>query len=291
MNHRLCVLVIVLLLPMAHTRGEEDSTRVDHLCRLEMRDGSIMIGRIVGEGADSVRFVTLSGIPLTVSRPSIEEIIPLEGEVIDGQFRRVDPNRSRLFFGPTARPLRSGAGYFSVYELFFPFIAFGVADVLTISGGITIFPGSSAQLFYVGPKISIPSGSDVAEFALGMQYATILGTNDDGAGIVYGATTLGGPSTAVTLGAGWGFSGEDFSEKPVLLAGFEGQISGGMKIILENWIPVGGDASFHAFGFRFFGEALAADFALVHVRTDNGMKGFPFFPWIGFVYNFGGGSR
>jgi hypothetical protein len=48
--------------------------------------------------------------------------------------------------------------------------------------------------------------------------------------------------------------------------------------------------SVHAFGIRLFGDELAADFALVYIRSGTSPEGFPFIPWIGFVYNFGGST-
>jgi hypothetical protein len=290
MRHTRCFLLAVLLLVVPAAQAAEDTTDVGRPHRIEMRDGSVFIGHIVAQDADSLRFMTLSGIVMTIPRPRIEKIVPLEGVIEEGQFHRVDPNRSRLLFGPTARPVRSGGGYIAFYELFFPFVAFGVGDILTVSGGLSLFPGATDQLFYLGPKISIPTGTESAQLAVGLQYANAFGGGSSGAGILYGATTLGNPFTSVTFGAGWGFSGEDFSDKPVILAGFEAQVSGSAKFILENWIPVTGDVSVHAFGIRLFGDELAADFALVYVRSGTSPEGFPFIPWIGFVYNFGGST-
>jgi len=287
MRHGIVLLLVVAVLPLGRARGTEDSTATARPHRIEMRDGSVLNGQIVEQSADSLRVVTASGISMTIPRAAVQTVTPLEGVIEGGQFRRVDPNRSRLLFGPTARPVRSGSGYIAFYELFFPFLAFGVGDILTVSGGVSLLPGASDQLFYIGPKISIPTGSESAQLAVGMQYANLFGGGEDGVGVVYGAATLGGLFTSVTLGAGWGFSGEDFSDKPVLLAGFEGQVSGSAKFIVENWFPVTGGSSVHGFGVRFFGDALAADFALVYLRTGNDTEGFPFIPWIGFVYNFG----
>ena len=53
----------------------------------------------------------------------------------------LDPNYSRLLFGPTGRPLKKGDGYFSDYELAFPGVAVGITDNLSIAGGISIVPG------------------------------------------------------------------------------------------------------------------------------------------------------
>ena len=50
---------------------------------------------------------------------------------------------------------------------------------------------------------------------------------------------------------------------------------------------MGGDVHLLSGGIRFFGENLAADFALIFPLTGEGIEGFPFLPWIGFAYNFG----
>jgi hypothetical protein len=88
------------------------------------------------------------------------------------------------------------------------------------------------------------------------------------------------------VGLGWGFAGGEIANKPILLLGGELRLSNSIKLISENWIPPGTDLVVYSFGFRFFGENLAADlgfFRPSHMDTD----GFPFIPWIGFAYNFG----
>ncbi len=71
------------------------------------------------------------------------------------------------------------------------------------------------------------------------------------------------------------------------MIGGEYQITKSMKIISENWIPATTEIAFLSFGLRFFGESLAADLGLIHpFKAD--MGGFPFMPWLGFTYNFGG---
>ena len=84
---------------------------------------------------------------------------------------------------------------------------------------------------------------------------------------------------------GYGFSGGDFTDKPVLVLGWENRVSKSLKIISENWFFFGGEIHPISFGLRFFGKNLAADFGLIYpAGTD--IKGFPFIPWLGLTYNF-----
>ena len=88
---------------------------------------------------------------------------------------------------------------------------------------------------------------------------------------------------AVTLGIGWGYENWEPSDKPFILLGGEVQVSNSFKFITENWILP--ETAILSAGIRFFGDNLAADFAFLR-PLDEEMDGFPFIPWIGFVYNF-----
>jgi len=83
---------------------------------------------------------------------------------------------------------------------------------------------------------------------------------------------------------GWGFVGSDFGDAPPIVLGGEVQVSESVKLLSENWIPAGADEAILSFGIRFFGEHLAGDFGLITSTEASG--GFPFIPWLGFVYNF-----
>jgi hypothetical protein len=292
MSNRIHSLLIVTLLLPAFSSGQDTtsaqgSSTGDPPVKVILTDGSAFIGIIQSQDADSLRFRTLSNVLIVVGRDAVKSIKELPGEIVDGSYRRVDPNRSRLLFAPTARPIRSGQGYFAVYEIFFPFFAVGIADVLSLAGGISLVPGADDQLFYLAPKLSLPLGSEMTDLSLGLLYGNLIGESEDGAGIVYGVGTFGGNYTALTVGLGYGFHGADFSERPVLLLGGEAQVSNSVKFVSENWIPIGSDTALLSLGIRFFGDALAADLGFFYpLGTDPG--GFPLFPWLGFAYCFGG---
>src|SRR6266581_7185291 len=95
-----------------------DSAARGAMSVLRTRQGSVLIGHVTGEGADSVRFETAGGV-LTFARTDISELKAVSGNAIkNGSYWFPDPNGTRLFFAPTGRMLRQGEGYFSSTELF-----------------------------------------------------------------------------------------------------------------------------------------------------------------------------
>ena len=113
-----------------------------------------MIGTIEAEDSMQVEFKTRSGVSMRIPRGQIKELERLSGEIVGGEYKRFDPNHTRLFFAPTARPLKQGHGYFSAYQIFFPFVAVGVTDFLSLAGGISLLPGLKEQIFYLAPKVT-----------------------------------------------------------------------------------------------------------------------------------------
>ena len=219
---------------------------------------------------------------MTIPRVQIQRIESVAGE----RFERRDPNLSRLLFAPTARPLPHGAGYFAVYELFFPFVAVGIRDVVTLAGGMSLIPGLPNQILYAAPKVTFYRKSSVQVGA-----GALVGTStrfDHSAGMLFGIVTVGGSHRSFTAGAGFGYADTEFSTRPVLVIAGEYQVSNFIKLLSENYvIPGYADAIFLGGGVRFFGEKLSADLALITlpVLLAEG-DAFPFIPWLGFAYNF-----
>lgn len=261
--------------------AQADSTAAVH--QFELKDNSVLIGRILSEDNTTIRMKTTSGIEFTIPKDQIKSRKNITDQMVGGELWGKDPNTTRLFFAPTGRPLKKGNGYFAVYEIFFPMLAYGITDFFTLAGGITLFPGADDQLFYVAPKIAFIR-TEKFDLSAGVLYGnTIRGSG--GGGIAYGVGTYGTDRNAFTLGLGYGFSGSDFAENPVILLGGDTQISRRFKLITENWIILRDNIVFYSFGVRFFGESLAADFGFFGVNRET--SGFPFFPWLGFAYNFG----
>lgn len=257
--------------------GQQDSSRIQIIT---LSDGSELKGFIIEEDSSVIQFKTLSGVEMEIDRMQIKEMEEHLGKWHSGEFRMQDPNSSRLFFAPAARTLKAGEGYFSIYEIFFPSIAIGVTDFLTINGGMSLFPGADQQLLFIAPKVRFVN-TEIFQLSSGILYA---GISDESFGIAYGVFTIGSSIASLTGGLGLGFVNGDFSENPFLMIGGELQLSNSVKFLTENWILPESETALISFGLRFFGRHLAADFALMTITEE--VEGFPFIPWIGFAYNF-----
>jgi hypothetical protein len=267
----------------------------DSFWEIELNDGSKVVGAIISEDVNFIQFKTLSGMDMKIPREQIKKIELVKGKMISGTIWWDDPNRTRLLFAPTGRGLKAKQGYFAVYEIFFPFVAYGITDWLTIAGGFSLFPGASSQLLYLAPKIT-PLRLEKLDLSGGVLYIKIPDLEDDeensndevnSAGILYGVSTYGTEKSALTVGLGFAFGGGEIAKKPVFVLGGELRTSRSIKLITENWLIPDSDVQLLSAGIRFFGENLAVDFAFFYPAGAD-PEGFPFLPWLGFVYNFGG---
>ena len=254
-----------------------DSTKIQVIT---MRDGSSLVGRIVSVRADSVDFQTGIGrVPVAIT--DIREIRETDsGRMHGGQYWFPNPNATRLFFAPSGQMLKKGEGYFADYELFFPGVAYGVTDNISIGGGMSLFPtGLDEQVYYFTPKVGMSVGERV-HLAAGL---LVAGTSGGTGGIGYGVGTLGDGDGSATIGFGYGFAGGEIESKPLLLVGGEKRVSRRIALVTENYLlPVSDDNLVYSFGIRFLGEKLTTDLALVNI-VGSGIIGVPY---VGFVFKF-----
>ena len=276
-------IVIAALMSLAAFPVQSQDRMPEGTVRVVLTDGSRHLGTIESETDDEVVLVTLAGVRMSIPRGQIARIESVSGE----KFARMDPNMTRLLFAPTARPLPHGTGYVAVYEVFFPFVAYGIRDVVTLAGGVSLIPGVGDQLVYAAPKVTLAELKGV-QFAAGGLFITNFGGDGSG-GLVYGIGTIGPRHASVTVGAGVGFVESEFSTRPILVLAGEYQLSNSVKLLSENYVVPGiADAMLASGGIRFFGDRLAADLGFWTAPAwiaDAG--GLPLFPWIGFAYNFG----
>ena len=251
-----------------------------HMQIVTLRDGSTIFGRIVTVSADTVVFQTGAG-SMQLAVGAIREIkeIPTS-DLREGSYWFPNPNSTRLFFAPTGQMLKQGEGYVSDYELFFPGMAYGLTDNISIGGGFSLIPAAvEDQAYYFTPKVGF-SVNDKVHLAAGVLFA---GTRVGTGGVYYAVGTLGDGNASVTLGGGYGFAGGKIERKPVGMLGAEKRISRRISIVTENYLlPVSNDNILYSFGLRFMGEKITTDLALFNV-ANSGVIGFP---WVDFVFRF-----
>lgn len=281
MKKILSLSVFITVISIIHAQPAAPDSLVT---KIELKDGSSLIGTMMSEDSLGIDFRTLGGVTARIAHTQIRFKFPYQAGFlsIDTVKKRtiIDPNRTRLFLMPTARPIGSGNGYFSAYEIFFPTLAFGVGNILSVAGGMSIFPGSKNQLFYFAPKVTLLNTTNTS-VAVGGVYLG-AGGNDEGSSLVYGAATFGNEKGSLTIAAR---IPTEQDQNSLFVIGGELQTSNTVKLITENWIF--SNSILYSFGVRFFGDKLAADLGFMRLGNTNSGAGFPFFPWLGFTYNFG----
>jgi hypothetical protein len=285
-------LAVSLAVPTpAAAQGTGDLGRLavsDTLYEVRLRGGESYVGQVVEVSPETLVLQTTAGVRIELAQAQIARIVAARGRVVEGQFWREDANRTRLFFSPTGRAAHQGTGYFGVYELFIPFVAYGLTDRVTIAGGSPFYfalLGDITPPVYIAPKVNFLSTPEL-DASIG---ALALYLPDDDAdrlyGIVFGIATYGSPDHAITGGLGWGYAGTEIARRPAALLGGETRISRSIKIISENVFVPGEDGLVFSGGVRFLGERLSADAGLVGFI--GGGDTTCCFPLVNFIWNFG----
>ena len=262
----------------------------DSLVQVVASDGTVYVGRITAVAADQITMETVSGVRVELRRAQVRRIEPALGRVVNGEYWAEDPNISRLFVTPTGRALRRGEGYIGIYELLFPFLAYGVTDRFTLAGGIPLFGGFAEGLppFYLAPKFEFFTTPTLRASA----GALAVVFEGESAGLLYGVGSFGTPDRALTAGLAYGYvtdGGEDggsgeISNTPAIMVGGESRIGRRVKLLTENYFIPGLDGALLSGGARFIGRAWAFDFGLLFLVGEDGGG---YLPLISFNYNFG----
>lgn len=249
------------------------------LTEFVLKDGSRMHGTIERESAEEIVFRTPVGAVVKVRRQDIAGMKDVDGRIEDGQFYRNDPHLTRLFFAPTGRALPRGKVSFGMFGYTMPFIQVGVTDRFSVGGGTPFMFGfdESDRPFWITPKFQVVDG-ERTQVAVGALHMMASG---ESIGIAYAVGSRGTADNAVTLGAGYAYTGDGDGGAVVMLGG-ERRVRNNLKLITENYMWHGGQGILSG-GVRFVGDRFATDIALV---APIGMDMIFVFPVVNFVYVF-----
>lgn len=249
---------------------------------------------MLAEDAESIRFLTIGGA-VVVRRADVVELREVAARAVrQGQYWAPDPNDTRLFFAPTGRMLAKGDGYFSdTYLLLLNFVG-GVSPRFTMGGGFSIIPSQNPQnnIIYITPKLGVLQ-SERVNIAIGA-LAGFAGfedlTDDDwerNFGILYGVGTFGVPEASITVGAGWGYTGNGIADQPVVMIGGASRAGRRFSLVTENYIFPSGDINaLVSYGVRLFGEKLSVDLAFFNGLGSGSEFLFPGIPYVAVAMKF-----
>jgi len=284
MARRTCVFAWLLLV-VGHAAFAQqphlppvDTARV---VELRLSDSTMLRGRVVAEDVSSLTLVTVSGARVTVPLASLAAWRDLEASA-PSVWRR-DPNDSRLFLTHTARAVPKGRFALLDYLVFFPVASYGVTDRLSLTGGMSLIPGSPDQLFYVAPKYTVVESSP-ASVAAGVLYLRIVGfvPTSGYAGIAYGVTTIGSSNAAATVLVGFPFASGGWERRPLVVLGGESRVSPRVKLLVEGWSVPGTDVVPAVGGVRLIGTHVSWDLGLLFLVGARETRG-GFLPWVDFT--------
>jgi hypothetical protein len=285
-------LAVALLAAPAVVAAQDAAAAVevsDTMWVVRLADGTSLVGRVVAVTADRVTFETSGGTRVEVARAQIASLRRAEGRVVNGAYWFPDPNHTRLFvLAPTGRTLAAGEAYISAFNIFLPFVAYGVTDAFTLAGGTPVLPMVIGRVIYVAPKLRVVHRP---RFDASVGVLALFATQelDEGSiGLLYGVGTWGTTDRSVTAGAGWGYfvgRGEsELTSEPVIMLGGDTRVARTVKLVTENYVVVGESGAVLTAAVRLFGERISVDLGIMGLLDGSE---FNWVPGGNFVYNFG----
>lgn len=298
---------------------------------ITLKDGSVLVGKVTAVGNKSVLFQTAMGemniaidqiesvkeeLP-TPAAPEVQQPKPAEPEqpkptepekpkTVEAEQPRPaespakvgkgwfpNPNRTRLLVGPNARTLEAGKGYLFDLWIFFPGIAYGITDNITVAGGASIIPGVDDQMFYFAPKVGFAPSENLSLAGNLM----IFRLWEETLYFALGNMTYGTDDASVTFGTGIAWNDNGVMDKPAFTFGGDYRLAPRMGLVGEGWfVPGDEDNGFLLLGgVRLMGEMMTLDIGFAaswESRNDNAQSGesenddTSWLPYLDFVWEF-----
>lgn len=181
-----------------------------------------------------------------------------------------DAKPTRLFIGPTARPLAQGDGYLVLHGGFIPSFQVGVTNRVSVGAGTFFFAGGSVWLT---PKVHVFSRGAMS---VSGTLAHLVVPGEGSLGFAFGSVTRDTLNGGVTAGLGAAYS-EDWdddhdwaSSGPLIMFGADKRIGHRVTLITENYIVASGDgAALVMGGFRTQWGRFALDKGLLVIAAGN----------------------
>lgn len=259
--------------------------------RIETQDGNEYIGIIKEETPEYLIVVTDNLGELKINIKDIKRKTSLgKARKVGNQYWLENPQETRYFWQPNGYGLKKGEGYYQNVWVLFNSFAVGVNDYFSIGGGIIplfFFAGTSTPV-WITPKFSIPVKENTYNVGLGVLAGTVLGEEEAGFGILYGINTFGTRDNNVSIGVGYGYTGDELADSPTITLSAMFRTGARGYFITENYYISAGNDSFLllSFGGRRIIKKVGLDFGLfIPAGVDS--DSFIAIPWLGLTVPFG----
>lgn len=257
--------------------------------RIETVDGNVFIGIIISENDEQIILKTEEFGEINIQKINIKrrELVDPE-RIIKGSYWFENPYSTRYLFTTSAIGLKSGQGYYQNAWIFFNNVNIGFSNNISLGAGIvpTFLLGVPETPIWFLPKVSIPVNKNNLHLAAGAMLGGLVGGDRYGLGVVYGVMTVGSIDKNLSFGMGYGYAGNDWSNRP--LFNFSGLLrtSRTVYLITENYFfsAVDNFTGVISVGIRWAPETLAVDFGLFRPLENVEIIAIP---WLGVAIPFG----
>ena len=261
---------------------ETDTTQ---LWYIEIQGGNEFTGQILSETKSTIEFRSKTFGIIQIKKITIrkKELISTEDIKKDGVWLD-NQQEGRYLFGPSSYGLRAGEGYYQNTGVVVNQISYGFTDNFSMGvGGIPLlFFGGNESPFWITPKLSLFNEEETFAMSIGALVGNVLGADDGGFGVVYGTTTFGSRDKNATIGAGYGYAGDQFADNPTLMFSGMARVGKTTYLLTENyWINAGNESlTFLSFGIRKVWKTASFDFG-GFIPAASGIDRPYIFPWAG----------
>lgn len=258
--------------------------------RIETKDGNEYLGKVVFDNPESITLITKNLGEIKIKKSDILKMEAIQpSQIKDGVLWFENPQASRYFWMPNGYGIKKGEGYYQNVWILVNQLTVAPSDHFSLGVGIVplfLFGGPSPM--WVTGKFSIPVKPESFNLGLGLLSGTVAGESNSGFGIAYGLTTFGTRDKNISLGAGYGYAGGEWSKRPTLSLSALIRMSNRGYFLTENYyIGTGEDPLLlFSFGGRRIVKKTGIDFGLfIPVSSDMGM--FVAIPWLGLTVPLG----
>jgi len=282
----LILAILFSLAKMCYAQTAVDSTFI----RIETKDGNEYLGQIVYQDSNQITLKTTNIGEISIQKIDIKSQEVIETPIFkEGKLWFSNPQSSRYFWSPNGFGLKQGQGYYQNIWVFWNQFSYGLTDNFSIGAGIIplfLFGGGPTPVFLT-PKISIPIEKDKINLGAGALIGTVLGESETGFGILYGLSTFGSRDNNVTVGLGYGYTGGEWANSPLININGMFRISQRSYFLTENYIISSGGENLVMLmlGGRWIIKSAALDYGFV-IPAGSDIGAFVAIPWLGITIPF-----
>lgn len=290
----LFVLAFLLSAPQVFAQEKTATAQQDSLLRVEMKDGTVFIGKRLAMTDTDLILETESMGKLSLPLANIREMRGIRtSPASGGEYWPENPAAHQNLIGPNAFGLRKGQKQYNNFMLGFNQMGFGISDNFSLFAGVEVFTLlagiSEGELFGPGfvvrPHLSFPINPDKFTIGGGLIVTGIVGTGEGLFAVApYANLTIGNRDRNVNATVGLPIASGGVAAPFFTLNG-NLRLTKGFGLLMENWVLPDGFALLNTTGVRLFGERTAWTISLAFGAADGEFEILPI-PVGGFTISF-----